>query len=138
MNGWNFTEKIIANVSESRGYGVAIVKEEDNMLTDRLQEGELAREDHPAPRLLLQLLLHSILLIFFTAKHSCCDLELVGGSPVIFICFPGKTSNSQPVDKMEGQVDGCAGLGPKWSAWSKGQGAQRPAINLDSCCCCCC
>ena len=118
--------------------GVAIVKELDNLLTDRLQEGELAREDHPAHRLLLQLLLHRILLIFFTAKHSCCDLELVGGSPVIFICFPGKTSNSQPVDKMEGQVDGCAGLGPKWSAWSEGQGAQRPAINLDSCCCCCC
>ena len=92
MDGWNFTAKIIANVSES---GVAIVKEEDNLLTDRLQEGELAGEDHPAPRLLLQLLLHSILLIFFTAKHSCSDLELVGGTPVIFICFLGKTSQSQ-------------------------------------------
>ena len=72
--------------------GVAIVKELDNLLTDRLQEGELAREDHPAPRLLPQLLLHRILLIFFTAKHSCCDLELVGGTPVIIIRFPGKTS----------------------------------------------
>ena len=72
--------------------GVAIVKELDNLLTDRLQEGELAGEDHPAHRLLFQLLLHSILLISFTAKHSCCDLELVGGTPVIIIRFLGKTS----------------------------------------------